>query len=170
MNSYQKLMAQQQMEYDAFPKSFAFSEEQLKEQLIKLGLNEDDFDKVTGIGHGGFIKVSDVDAYNTLIRKHNKEFQTAINNDLDGSGFIKDMFVTGLINHEYSYTLDIEETLNDLKISVDDLIDHPNIKKGLILAIDQLDPKSSELHYRYIESLMNNECQKSFNDEENVSI
>ena len=45
-NLYQIIKEKHQKEFDEFPVAFAFSDEQFKEGMKKLGLNENDIDKL----------------------------------------------------------------------------------------------------------------------------
>lgn len=134
MNKYQELREKHQKEFNDFPVAFAFSKEQLKEGLKQLGLNENDIDKVTGIPGGGFIRVTDQEKYTEMMKRHNREHQEQISLDKDGTGYIKDMFITELINHEYGYTNDLEATLIALGLNYEDIIKNESLKKGLELA------------------------------------
>ena len=45
------------------------------------------------------------------------------------------MFRSELANHEYGYTGDIEETLDAVGVTLDDLNKHENLRKGLAKAL-----------------------------------
>ena len=49
--------------------------------------------------------------------RHHKELQAAIDADPTGEGFIKDMFLYELENHEYSYTGTAEDALDSLGLT-----------------------------------------------------
>ena len=65
------------------------------------------------------------------------EMQAAIRNDIDGSGFIKDMFFYELANHEYCITYDLEATLDALNLTEDQVMENPRLMKGLKLAREE---------------------------------
>lgn len=134
MNRYEELREKHQKEYNAFPQSFAFDDNQLKEGLKELGLNENDTHKVIGIPGGGFIRATDEEKYIEMLKRHNREHQEQISLDKDGTGYIKDMFITELINHEYGYTNDLEDTLVALGLNYEDIIKSESLKNGLELA------------------------------------
>ena len=143
-NQYQELKDKHQKEFNEFPIGFAFSNEQFKEQMEKLGLTVDDEDKIVGIGAGGFIKKDDVDKFNEMNKRHRAEEEDAIKNDTTGEGYIKDMFDYELANHEYGYTYDLTDTLASLGLSMEDINKDKRLQNGLNLALKRYD-ESKEL-------------------------
>lgn len=137
MNKYEEFRKRQQEEFNKFPTAFAFSNQQLKEGLEKLGLTENDKDKIIAIGGGGFIKKGDKEAYIKLINKQKNEFNDAIKNDATGENFIKDMFESELANHEYGYTEKLNDTLLALDLTIEDINENENLKNGLNLALNR---------------------------------
>ena len=136
MNKYDEFKKKQHDEFNKFPMAFAFSDQQFKEGLEKLGLTENDKDKIIGIGQGGFIRESDKEAYINLRRKQSKEFDEAIKSDTTGENFIKDMFESELANHEYGYTGDLTETLAALGLTMKEIEANENLQNGLNLALN----------------------------------
>lgn len=132
--TYQEMKKRQEEELTKIPKKFAFTDEQFKQGMKELGLNENDTDKIVGIGAGGFMKKTDVEDYKGLQKRHFKEFWKEIVNDKVGDKFIKDMFLYELNNHEYGYTNDITDTLMSLGLSDKDIRENENLRTGLILA------------------------------------
>jgi len=124
-NAYEILRNKQQEEFNKFPMGFAFSDEQFKEAMEKLGLTEKDTDKVVSIGAGGFIRKSDVKLFNEMNNRLDKEKKEAIAADKDGTGFIKDMFLYELGNHEYIITYDLTDTLDSLDLTMEDVKKKP---------------------------------------------
>ena len=135
MNKYDELINKQQKEFNAFPMAFAYSQQQFKEGLLKLGLNENDNDKVVAISAGGFIRKNDLEKFRDLTNRLEKELDDAIKADTTGTGFIYDMFVSELFNHEYAYTYDLEETLSALALTEKDFEENEALQNGLDLAI-----------------------------------
>ena len=80
--------------------------------MQKFGLTIDDKDKILSLGCGCFIRKSDETAFDEMFKRHKQEMQDAIASDKTGDGFIYDMFIYELANHEYCITYDLEETLN----------------------------------------------------------
>ena len=95
--SYEEMKNKHQEEYDTFAKDKNFSiylllvKKNLKKKIKKnMGLNRED---ICSIGYGGFIKKKDKEELKNLTQRHRKEKQEAIEQDKDGSGFIKSMFI-----------------------------------------------------------------------------
>lgn len=138
INQYVELKEKHSKEFNKFPIGFAFSESQFKETMKKLGLKENETDKIIGIGiGGGFIRKTDVEAFNEMNKRHRQEEKDAIKNDLTGEDYIKDMFEYELANHEYGYTNNIEDALNALGLSIEKINNDERLKHGLELALNR---------------------------------
>lgn len=137
MNAYQEMKARHQERVNALPLMFAFSQQQFNEGMAKLGLEPNDTHLLTSIGAGGFIRKADVPLFNETMEALNVEAQAAIDEDADGTGFIKDMFLYELANHEYCITYDLEPTLDALNLTEDQVIENPRLMKGLKLAREE---------------------------------
>lgn len=134
-NKYDILKARHREEFDTLPLHFAFGDEQIKKKLEELNVKEEEIDKkLVGIVAGGFMLKEDYPKYIEMSERHYKEIQNEINNDKEGTGFIKDMFFSELNNHEYGYTMDVEDTLEALGITYKDLDENKNLQHGLDLA------------------------------------
>lgn len=132
MNKYRTLRDRQQKEFNEFPMFFAFNDQQFDEGMRKLGLKPTDTDKIYRIDYtGGFYRRSDAKAFRDLIDRHAQEMEEALKNDVDGTGFIYDMFLYELGNHEYCITYDLEPTLDACGLSVDDVNNNPALLAGL---------------------------------------
>ncbi len=136
MNTYKQLKDKQQAETDAFPIGAAFGNEQFAEMMQKFGLTIDDKDKILSLGCGCFIRKSDETAFDEMFKRHKQEMQDAIASDKTGDGFIYDMFIYELANHEYCITYDLEETLNALGLSVEEINADERLLHGLNKAIE----------------------------------
>ena len=135
MNAYAEMKARHQERVNALPIKFAFNMEQFRKGMTELGLTENDKTKVYSLpGTGGFYRCEDSALIFTTIEENQLEMQAAIRNDLDGSGFIKDMFRYELANHEYCITYDLEPTLDALGLSVEEVNNSPALLNGLQLA------------------------------------
>ena len=64
-----------------------------------------------------------------------EEKQDAIAADLTGDGFIFDMFVYELANHEYCITYDLEDTLDALGLTAEQINADKRLTHGLNKAI-----------------------------------
>ena len=121
MNAYQEMKDRQQKEFDAFPMGAAFSQQQFQQMMEKWGLTLNDTDKICSIGGGCYIRKTDKEALCALINRLNNEKENAIAADLTGDGFIFDMFVYELANHEYCITYDLEDTLDALGLTAEQI-------------------------------------------------
>lgn len=111
-NLYKELHDRHQAEINAFPFGFAFSKEQFNKMMVeRFNLRPTDTDKIYSIGGGGYIRKEDHQAMCDMIERHAKEKKDAIAADLTGEGYIYDMFVYELANHEYMITLTSDDTL-----------------------------------------------------------
>ena len=135
MNAYLALKQAQQNEMNNFPMMFAFSQSQFVEGMKILGLKETDADKIYAIGGGGYIRKTDAPALKDMGKRHEAEMTAAISGDETGDGFIFQMFDYELANHEYSYTGDIDDTLDALCLTVDDIANNIALKRGLLKAM-----------------------------------
>lgn len=101
MNAYAEMKKRHQEEVNALPMYWAFSDEQFDQQLKKLGLTRNDTGKLCKTFGGGFCLASDAQMIADTLRGHRREMEEAISADETGDGFIKDMFLSELSNHEY---------------------------------------------------------------------
>ena len=135
MNAYAEMKARHQERVNALPIKFAFSMEQFRTAMKELGLTENDTDKIYKMGGtGGFYRREDSQLIFGTFEENEIEKKAAISNDLDGSGFIKDMFLYELANHEYCITYDLEPTLDALGLTADEVNASPELLNGLKLA------------------------------------
>ena len=135
MNTYQEMKDRQQKEFDAFPVGAAFSNQQFKDMMKKWGLTVNDTDKIISIGGGCYIRKADKETFCALINSFNKEQENAIAQDTTGDGFIFDMFVYELANHEYCITYDLEDTLDALGLTAEQINADKRLTHGLNKAI-----------------------------------
>lgn len=146
-NKYDEIKEKNQKIVNDFPFMFAFSNEQFKIGMEKLGLKETDTDKIISIGGGGFIRKTDLNAYNKMWDTIRKEEKELIDADKTGEGYIKDMFVSELENHEYGYTYDLEDTLDALEFTYEQVMSSPTLKHGLELAQKEVLGKNKDNDY-----------------------
>ena len=139
INQYQVLRDRQQKEVNALPIRFAFNQEQFREIMKEWGLRPKmDLDKIARIPFGGFIQKKDAPLMHETFARHHREFQAAVDADSTGEGFIKDMFLYELENHEFSYTGTAEDALDSLGLSYDDVAANPRLAHGLDLAEQEI--------------------------------
>lgn len=149
MNKYEEIKNKHQKRVNDFPLGFAFSNEQFKNMMEKWGLTENDTDKIVSIDGGGFLRKTDIEEYNKMWTEIRKEHKDLIEQDKTGEGYIKDMFTYELENHEYCITYDLEDTLDALELTYDEVMNSPNLKYGLELARKEVLDKESEVDYEY---------------------
>ena len=128
-NSYLQLKEKHQQETNNFPMMFAFSDKQFEEGMQKLGLTATDTDKIYSLsGTGGFYKRTDAEALHKMFKNHEEEMKQSINNS---EGFIFDMFNYELANHEYTYTGEVDQTLDALGLTIEEIHNNKKLLHGL---------------------------------------
>ena len=139
MNEYEKLRNRQQQEVNALPMRFAFSQEQLQKVMKDWGLRPKmDLDKIAQLPFGGFAQKKDIPLIRDTFARHRTELQAAVDADPTGEGFIKEMFLTELENHEYSYTGTAEDDLDSLGLTYENVAEDPRLARGLDLAEQEI--------------------------------
>jgi hypothetical protein len=138
-NKYAELRQKQQEEFNALPLGFAFGNKQFDEMMKKWGLDpEKDLDKIYSIGYGGYVQKKDADLLHKTRARHDAEMQAAIAGDTTGEGFIYEMFLYELDNHEYGYTGDMEDTLDALGYTAAEVLGEPRLKRGIEKAVTEI--------------------------------
>lgn len=131
-NLYKELHDRHQAEINAFPFGFAFSQEQFDKMMVdRFNLEPTDTDKIYSIGGGGYIRKEDHQAMCDMIERHAKEKKDAIAADLTGEGYIYDMIVYELANHEYMITMTSDDTLDALGLTWEDVKADSRLSHGL---------------------------------------
>ena len=81
-----------------------------------------------------FYRKSDAPKLRELLDRHERERVEAIEADVTGEGYIYQMFAHELANHEYGYTYDLEETLDAVGLTAEQIKGnkalHPRAPKG----------------------------------------
>lgn len=134
MNKYLELTKKHQKEVNEFPIVYCFgdSEEKRKELMEKLGV--DSLDEVVATGYGGYLTKENEKIFIELVKRHMQE----IMDNYDDLDFVVDMFVYELENHEYGYTGDIEDTLDALNLTLDEINANQTLVMGLKIALDKI--------------------------------
>lgn len=139
MNKYAELRQRQQKEFDSLPLGFAFSQKQFNEMMEGWGLDpEKDLDKILRIPGGGYVQKKDADLLHQTVERHDTEMAEAIAEDKTGEGFIYEMFLYELDNHEYGYTRDTEDTLDALGYTAEQVLGDPRLKRGIEKAVTEI--------------------------------
>ena len=136
-NLYRELKNRQQKEMNAFPLGACFSKEQFAGMMQKWGLSVNDTDNIYSIGYGCYIRKCDHAAFHEMLDRHERERKEAIAADKTGNGYIYQMFLAELADHEYCITLDLTDTLYALGLSVDEINADKRLLRGLEKAIKQ---------------------------------
>lgn len=132
MNRYQEMRQRQQEEFNALPLGFAFSNAQFDEMMRDWGLDpEKDVDKLLRLPGGGFVQKKDADLLHQTRDRHDAELAAAIEEDKTGEGFIYEMFLHELDNHEYGYTGDLEDALYSLGYTLEEIEADAKLSRGL---------------------------------------
>ena len=137
METYKAMKDRHQREVNALPLAFAFSERQYNEKLAAWNITPEEAKAgaIVGIGGGGFIRSSDREKVIATFERIAEEEAAAIAADQDGTGYIYEMFLYELNNHEYSYTGDVDETLTALGITWEDMAENEALLNGLNKAL-----------------------------------
>lgn len=139
MESYRELRDRQQKEFNELPLGFAFSDKQFDEMMGKWGLDpEKDLDKIYRIPGGGFIQKKDHKRFHEVLDRHNAEMEAAKAADEDGTGFLYQMFLFELDNHEYGYTGEYEDALESLGLTMKDVHKSVRLTRALEKAAKEI--------------------------------
>ena len=138
MNRYVELKQRQQAEFNAFPMQFAFSERQFAEGMAALGLEPTDTDKIYSAPGGGFYRREDSQRLKDMTDRFDRELADAIAADETGEGFIYEMFLYELDDHEYGYTGDTADALRALGYAAAEVLGDPRLKRGFEKAVAEI--------------------------------
>ncbi len=105
--------------------------------MKKLNLKENEENKIFSVGFGGYIEISKRQDFYKLFERQKQEMDNAIKNDLTGEGFIKQMFRYELANHEYYISRDLEDVLDALELSIENINNNKALINGLNLAKEE---------------------------------
>ena len=126
--NYREFKEKTQKEFNTLPLIFAFSKKQFEEGKAKLGVKDDQ--ELYFIGGGGYIQKTDVHLLDEMIDRHNKEFEQLMQDD----EFAYSAFYYELGNHEFCITLDPEDTLDALCLSVEEVKNDSRLMKLFLKA------------------------------------
>ena len=133
--TYQEMRDRQGKEISEFPQVIAFTQENFDKKLKVLGFDpEKDLNKFCHAGCGVYIQKKDAKAFKDMFRRHREERMAAMEADKTGEGFICEMFLTELIDHEYTYTCDVEDALDALGLDYETVRNDPKMSNALELA------------------------------------
>ena len=140
METYKAMKERHQNEVNALPLAFAFNRDQYRAKLAEWNITEEEARSgaIVGIGGGGFVRAEDHNKVLETFKRIREEKQAAIAADTTGDGFIYQMFLYELNNHEFSYTGDVEETLAALQLTADDINGNEALQHGLKRAVKEI--------------------------------
>ena len=117
--SYNQMNSRHQKDHNEFKGiGFAFSNKQFTEMCLKLEIKESETkSKLYSIGGGGYILKDRSKAFHGMIDRHHQEKKTAMLNP----DFVYSAFNYELGNHEYIVTYSVEDTLDSLGLSFEDI-------------------------------------------------
>lgn len=141
METYRELRERQQQEVNSFPLGFAFGNKQFEEMMEKWGLDakkDSDLAQVASLFGGAYILKKDVPAYKDMCRRHHEEIAAAVAEDKTGEGFVYQMFLQELNNHEFGYTGDTSDALEALGYTAEQVLGDPKLKRGIEKAVTEI--------------------------------
>lgn len=145
MSKYLELKNNNQKRFNDFSKNyiywiFAFSSKGFEYKLKEHGLTKDE---IISIGAGGFIKKEHKELYlKEMNRLHaNNEFKQVKDDDVE----VKKAFIYELANHEYCITYDLDDTLEALGTTEEEIKKDTRLKKILKEAINEYLENSENL-------------------------
>ena len=130
--NYHDLSERQRKEWNEFEGIFfAFSNSQFYKGMEKVGLDPKDTSSVSRLGAtGGFIVKNRSQAFNDMRERHEAELSSAF----ESEEFLLQSLVYELKNHEYGYTYDITDALENLGLLPED-VPSDILEKAKILAL-----------------------------------
>lgn len=131
MSKYTDLKSKHQSEVNAFPFGFSFNKEQYDEMMAKWGLKSTDRSQIIYMDRGCFVRKSDYEAMKEMFDRHETERKVAMQDD----EYLFQMFNYELANHEYCYTYELDDTLDALGLTIDEINADPRMADALKRAI-----------------------------------
>lgn len=128
MNQYKEMLSRHYAEFRKIPTVFAFTEEGAERKLKEIGLSS--MDELAHLGGGIFIRTTDVPRLKEMSTRFRREQQEAIDADKSGDGFVYQMFYTMLEGHDFCFTLDAEDALEALDMTMEDIESNPKLKRA----------------------------------------
>ena len=144
-----ELRNRQQKRFDDFCNQyafFAFNHDQLLDGLRKLNITEEEAaEKLYSMGGGGYYLKEKAAEFNSIITLGDKERREAAADPETGDKYLFQMFYYELNNHEYSYTGEMEETLDSLGYTWEDVKADQRLGAALLKASQQIMKEAEEL-------------------------
>ena len=132
MTSYKEFKEKTTRKMNELPIKYAFTNAAFEEAMKELGVELENIKKdVYSVGHGGYMRKSDVQQYLDCMDARDAEFTELIKDE----AFCFDMFVYELNNYEYVITYDIQDTLDALGLSKEQIDASPVLNISLNKAV-----------------------------------
>ena len=128
---YEEYLKRRNEKFNKLPMRFAFNKEQLEE--VKKELNASLENKLTYLGSGTFILSKDVHLLEECEESVEKEFKEEMKN----YDFVLEAFNYELANHEFGVTYDINESLESLGLTLEEVNKNETYKKALRTALEK---------------------------------
>lgn len=134
--SYKEMRDRHQAEFNAFADKymfFAYDDKQFNEGLARFGLTlaTPDMKKLVRIESGAYMLRERVPELKADYERRHAELLAACDADLTGEGFLYEMFLWELTDHEYCYTLDPEEAVECTPYTLEEIEADPRLSHAL---------------------------------------
>lgn len=143
METYSEMKERFDKEINDLPIYYAFGQEQMNQLISKLGFNSEEelFKNAIYINGGGVVLNENIGEVLKTFENHRKELKHSLSND----DFFVDAIKTEMINHEYSYTGELEDTLLSVGLTMDDYLNDNRINKLVTQAKKELSKEDLEI-------------------------
>ena len=135
-STYLEMKMRHSDELSAIPKLYALTDEEFQRQMDELGVASKD--DLRHIGEGICVRFTDIPVLEEMSLRHRQEIQDAMDADKSGDGFIYQMFYAALEGHDYCFTMDAEDALVYLGITIAEIESTPKLKKAFHKAAKRL--------------------------------
>lgn len=154
MNSWEEFTEKYKKKFETIPMYYAFDEKQLGELKEQLGIqNNEEFKNKVAPFMCGYILKKDIPQLIKFYEQKYAEYKRLLKKDKTGNGFIQDMFYSELINHEYCYTQELDDTLDSLGLTLDEINQDSKLRHGLDLALHKISHELNSLYEDFYEDL-----------------
>lgn len=137
--AYLDLIDTYRKEVEAFPIAYAFSEKQLEEALVKLGVDSVK-ECVTIFGNGDIVKREDAKKFVDMLERHSKSIKDAL---IESEEFAEAAFLYEMDNHEYGINYDgDDDVLGCFGLKYDELVE---------LNLEDAYRRARKAHYKNME-------------------
>lgn len=134
--SYREMRDRHQAEFNAFADKhifFAYDDKQFDEGLARFGLarTKEDMKKLVRIESGAYMLRERVPELKADYERRHAELVAACDADRTGEGFLYQMFLCELMDHEFCYTMDPEEAVECTPYTLEEIEADPRLSHAL---------------------------------------